>query len=642
MKTKKLYTFSITLNSLYWSVVIFFALFNAQLNAQSVSVKGKVGSSRYSIKNASVTFIDNADTTKKFSALTDNSGNFQISVPTSIADEINNLPTKFELEQSYPNPFSSSTAIPYNLNEEADVQVTIYDILGREVRVFNAGLQNIGSHNLLWDGKNNFGQRVTSGVYLYRLQADGESQVKKMIFNETSKGMVSLPRTYSSSAVENVKLNKQNFSGGNYTVKVGNTSNTSPLVVSQVFSNVLIQRDTTINFMVNYIPLETVNFDTLRQIIRGFGAANILPWRPDMTDSEINTAFGNGVGQLGFSILRLMVQPDSNQWSMNVQAAKKAHDMGVLVFASPWNAPPRMTEVVNGQTRVRYDMYDDYAQHLNAYTRFMLKNGVPLYAISVQNEPDYASEWTGWTAEEMLRFMKEHAHKLETRVMAPESFQFRKNMSDPILNDSLACSNLDIVGGHIYGAGLAAYPLAAQKGKDLWMTEHLTGETGQANDWTWGLPVATEINSVMKAGMNAYVWWYIVRFYGPISDGTNNSGAKGSITKKGYVMSQFSKFIRPGYYRVESSVYPLLLGTGVSTSAYIDPVTSQLVIVAVNTSSTSKEHAFRIQSGSISKVFTPYTTSASKNCEKGFEINVTGDNFIFTLEPSSITTFVSN
>jgi glucuronoarabinoxylan endo-1,4-beta-xylanase len=150
------------------------------------------------------------------------------------------------------------------------------------------------------------------------------------------------------------------------------------------------------------------------------------------------------------------------------------------------------------------------------------------------------------------------------------------------------------------------------------------------------------MNSVMKAGMNAYVWWYIVRFYGPISDGTQESGNKGTITKKGHVMSQFSKFIRPGYYRVESNVYPLLIGTGVSTSAYIDPLTSKIVIVAVNTSTTSKEHAFRIQNGTLTKTFTPYTTSASKNCEKGNEINITGDNFILTLEPSSITTFISN
>lgn len=642
MITKKLKKPLIRINCYPFLMIILFIVFTVQLNAQTVSLKGRVTAARYSIVNASVTVIDNSDTTKKFSTLTDNTGNYQIGIPTSIRSENNNLPTKFELEQNYPNPFSNSTAIPYNIKEESEVQVTIYDILGREVRVMNAGVQRVGAHNLLWDGRNNFGQRVTSGVYLYRLHADGESQVRKMILNENSKGIISIPRNYSTTPLENIRLNKSTISERSYTIRIGNVSTTMPIIISQEFYDVKIQRDTAINFTVNYIPLETVNFSNLRQLIRGFGAANILPWRPDMTSSEIETAFGTGDTQLGFSILRLMVQPDSNQWSMNVTTAKKAHEKGVLIFASPWNAPPRMTEVINGQTRVRYDMYNDYADHLNAYTRFMLRNGVPLYAISVQNEPDYANEWTGWTADEMLRFMKEYAHKLETRVMAPESFQFRKNMSDPILNDSIACSNLDIVGGHIYGGGLASYPLAEQKGKEVWMTEHLSGETGQANDWAWGLPVASEMNNVMKAGMNAYVWWYIVRFYGPISDGTNNSGNKGTITKKGYVMSQFSKFIRPGYYRVESAVYPPLVGSGVSTTSYIDPATSKVIIVAVNTSTAFKEHAFRIQNGTVNKKFTPYTTSVSKNCEKGSEINVAGENFRFTLEPSSITTFVSN
>jgi len=172
-------------------------------------------------------------------------------------------------------------------------------------------------------------------------------------------------------------------------------------------------------------------------MIRGFGAANILPWRPDMTDAEIETAFGTGDGQLGFTILRLMIEPTKNNWSLNIRTAKKAHDMGVLVFASPWNAPSDMLETVNGLKRVRYDRYQDYADHLNDFNTFMEDNGVPLYAVSVQNEPDYG-DWTRWTAQEMLTFMRDYASIIETRVMAPESFQFRRAMSDPILNDSLA------------------------------------------------------------------------------------------------------------------------------------------------------------------------------------------------------------
>ena len=105
-------------------------------------------------------------------------------------------------------------------------------------------------------------------------------------------------------------------------------------------------------------------------------------------------------------------------------------------------------------------------------------------------------------------------------------------------------------------------------------------------------------------------------------------------------MSQFARFIRPGFYRVESSIYPSL--GGVDITAYKDPSSSKIVIVAINSNSSQTESSFRIKNGATTITFTPYTTSESKNCEKGNEINTAGDNFTFTLEPSSITTFVSN
>ena len=646
------------LNNNVFLVFVLFQLVPLKLmNAQTVSIEGKVTSSRFPIKQASVTFIDNADTTIKFSALTDNSGNYLIGVITSAESYTNNLPTKFELAQNYPNPFSSSTSIPYQLEKESDVQVTIYDILGRVVRKFNVGQQSVGLYNVLWDGRNNFGQSVASGVYFYRLNADGESQVKKMIFNQNRSGYI--PPPYNSSLTKNSfptitnlptgQAGKtQNVQGNTFTVRVQNTSTTTPLLIPRELENVFIQNDTTINFSVEYIPVATINFDSLHQYIRGFGAAS--PWYlPAMTDSEVETAFGTGDGQLGFSILRLTIEPDSNLWYKYLTSAKKAHDMGAIIFASPWNAPPSMTEVVDGQTRVRYDKYDEYAKHLKSYNSYMTANDAPMYAISVQNEPDFANDWTGWTPDEMLTFMKENAPTIGTKVMAPESFQFRRNISDPILNDSVALVHLDIVGGHIYGGGLAAYLLAEEKGKEVWMTEHLIGENNSGFNLSWAIQLGKEMNDVMKADMSAYVWWTIVRYYGPIGDGQKASDPqdpneiypkKGEVTKKGYVMSQFARFIRPGFYRVESSVSPPL--NQIDVTAYKDTSSSKVVIVAINSGSTQVENVFRIQNGTMSTTFTPYTTSEIKNCEQGDAFDVTGDNFTFTLEPSSITTFVSN
>jgi glucuronoarabinoxylan endo-1,4-beta-xylanase len=353
----------------------------------------------------------------------------------------------------------------------------------------------------------------------------------------------------------------------------------------------------------------------------------------------VRQTFYNG-GRIGFSILRLRIQPQKNLWNTNVPTAKKAYDMGVTIIASPWNAPEEMLEtaVLGTDTviRVRHDMYEEYAAHLDSFNTYMTNNGVPIYAISVQNEPDYG-DWTRWTSDEMLTFMRENAHIFGTRVMAPESFQFRSSFSDPILNDSQACANLDIVAGHIYGGGLEPYPLTESKEKELWMTEHLFGEYDPENVWPWGFYLAREINDVMNAGMSAYVWWYIVRYYGPISDGTNGSGTKGDITKKGYVMSQFARFIRPGYLRVECDDTPQF---GVYASAYRDSASSKVVIVTINTSWQAKNQTFTFQNGEV-EIVRPYVTSETKNCNREDYILVTNDSLNVTLEGESVTTFVS-
>lgn len=114
---------------------------------------------------------------------------------------------------------------------------------------------------------------------------------------------------------------------------------------------------------------------------------------------------------------------------------------------------------------------------------------------------------------------------------------------------------------------------------------------------------------------------------------------KGVPTKRGYIMSQYSKFIRPGYHRVESYAFP---PTGsVHVTAYRDSTASKNIIVAVNTATTSTDLVMTIANGS-ANMFTPYTTSESKNVAQGNDVSVINNKLNLTLEASSITTFVSN
>ncbi|MGE6631926.1 glucuronoxylanase [Bacillus sp. NPDC077027] len=383
----------------------------------------------------------------------------------------------------------------------------------------------------------------------------------------------------------------------------------------------------------------TVNINAERQVIRGFGGMNHPAWIGDLTAPQRETAFGNGQNQLGFSILRIYVDDNRNNWHREVATAKRAIEHGALVIASPWNPPGDMVETFNrhgitSSKRLKYDKYAAYAQHLNDFVTYMKNNGVNLYAISVQNEPDYAHDWTWWTPQEILRFMRENAGSINARVIAPESFQYLKNISDPILNDSQALRNMDILGAHLYGTQISQfpYPLFKQRGggKELWMTEvyYPNSDNNSADRWPEALGVSEHIHhSMVEGDFQAYVWWYIRRSYGPMKE-------DGMISKRGYNMAHFSKFVRPGYVRIDATKNP---ETNVYVSAYKGD--NKVVIVAINKSNTGVNQNFVLQNGSASQV-SRWITSSNSNLQPGTDLNVTGNNFWAHLPAQSVTTFV--
>ena len=101
-------------------------------------------------------------------------------IPQETIDEVPVLPVQITLHQNYPNPFNPTTTLRYDLPERAYVVLTIYDILGREVRNLIDGIEQPGFKSVVWDGKNEYGQPVSAGVYLYRIKAGKYSQTKKM------------------------------------------------------------------------------------------------------------------------------------------------------------------------------------------------------------------------------------------------------------------------------------------------------------------------------------------------------------------------------------------------------------------------------------------------------------------------------
>jgi hypothetical protein len=85
------------------------------------------------------------------------------------------------LHPCYPNPFNPMTTISYNLREQVSVTLTIYDVTGREVkRLVDGEVTNSGRYEKIWDGRDETGRAVASGVYFYRLEAGGFTQTRKM------------------------------------------------------------------------------------------------------------------------------------------------------------------------------------------------------------------------------------------------------------------------------------------------------------------------------------------------------------------------------------------------------------------------------------------------------------------------------
>lgn len=134
-------------------------------------------------------------------------------------------------------------------------------------------------------------------------------------------------------------------------------------------------------------------------------------------------------------------------------------------------------------------------------------------------------------------------------------------------------------------------------------------------------------NAMVEGDFQAYVWWYIRRSYGPMKE-------DGTISKRGYNMAHFSKFVRPGYVRIDATKNP---NANVYVSAYKGD--NKVVIVAINKSNTGVNQNFVLQNGSASNVSRWITAAAIYNLER---ISLYQAIILVHLPAQSVTTFVVN
>jgi O-glycosyl hydrolase len=403
-----------------------------------------------------------------------------------------------------------------------------------------------------------------------------------------------------------------------------------------------------------------VDFGTQEQIIRGFGSSEA--WYGPMSNAEMTALYGNGAGDLGLSIMRLRIAPaawnsatqtaDTTQWTTELGNAQAAQALGATIFASPWTAPASMkTNGSLNEGSLSTSSYADYAAYLEDYVQYATSQGVNLYAISMQNEPDWnpcdpngidegpngkdCYESDLWTGAQMDTWVAQNASVLTTKLMMPESFYFNAAMSDPALNDSNAVGKISIIGGHLYGSSPYNYANAVSMGKDVWETEHFLSAAsgGTTTSIADALAMAEELhNSMAVAQYNAYVYWW------PI-DGASGA-ATGLVDPNfvpnyfGYAMEHFSRFVRPGYYRYNAPATPV---AGVFLSAYGG--NGHQVIVAINSTNAAVSLPIQIDNQTVTSMV-PYQTTASIAVSQLSTIAVANSNFTATLPAQSITTYV--
>ncbi|MCQ2464313.1 MAG: carbohydrate binding domain-containing protein [Oscillospiraceae bacterium] len=401
----------------------------------------------------------------------------------------------------------------------------------------------------------------------------------------------------------------------------------------------------------------TVDLSKTYQYIRGFGGIDLREWQPtdsswsqtyQLSDTELPRAFGNSNGQLGLSVLRVYVNPDKNQWKNTLKTAQYAQKMGATIFATPWEPPANLAEngsggIRGGKKHLPKKNYAAYAQHLNDFLKYMKSNGVNVYSISVQNEPDYAAEWTAWSSDETTDFLANYAGAIDGRVMSPETFQYtNKDYYSKILNNGNAMKNCDLFGTHFYGTQRSQmdFPALESSGKEIWMTEVYVpnSEANSANRWPEAVKVAENIhNGLVVGNMSAYVWWYIKRSYSLLEQfkpGTNQFTSDGGITKRGYMMAQFSKYVRPGYRRTEVTEQPQ---SNVLVSAYKGE-NNKVVIIAINKGSSEVNQQFAISGQTITSAVR-YRTTGSENLAET-KMTPSGGGFNAQLPGNSVSTFV--
>lgn len=398
------------------------------------------------------------------------------------------------------------------------------------------------------------------------------------------------------------------------------------------------------------------------QRIDGFGGSSA--WRSTWTTAEADMLFstnsGTGVsfdGQsnftftgIGLSLLRSRIAPGGSTVEGSIMQMAQAR--GAKVWSTPWSPAANFksnTNVDGGSFVGTTANYQAYANQLAGYAASVkILYGVSLYALSLQNEPDAnvtTYESCNWSAQQFHDFIPYLYNALtasnvaSTKIILPES----QSWTDPSNLDVAAMSDItsndvSIVANHDYVAnndvGDQTTPVATQNyGKALWETE-VSLLSGSDSSITNAVYWAGRIHLFLTAAQaNAWHYWWLLPGTSTGNEGLTDTN--GIPAKRMYAIGNFSRFVRPNYYRigVPSNSGPAWI------SAYKDSASPAFAIVAINSSPiewiTQSIQLTNFNAGSV----TPWITSDSLSLAAQPAVTVSNGTFVYNLPAMSVVTF---
>jgi O-glycosyl hydrolase len=387
---------------------------------------------------------------------------------------------------------------------------------------------------------------------------------------------------------EHITPNTPNY----YYVVITSTASKEPTTATTTSSVISVFVDTVSNALV------AVDTATKYQYVRGFGAMDTPNDQgfSAIPEAHFDSAYNPTTG-LGLNILRIYIPPTNTniRTSMGTYASatrpqyyqqiKKVNQWGGYVFASPWTPPAawKNNNSTNGDNSVKGGErtaflkpanYQNYANYLKEFCLLLAENNAPIYAVSIQNEPNYSeSQYTGclWTGAEMRDFFKQVGHFTDgttgygggkaqpyVRTMNGESAN-TPVINDEALDDPVSRAAIDILTRHTYGEGdvYFRYDKGFEYDKEIWMTEKcvnndhqpIPGWTNEHNNtatWNHVWRFMNDVDMVIRLNeQNVYTAYPLRRFYSLIGDDTRfGSPGDGAILPRGYGLSHYAKFAK--------------------------------------------------------------------------------------------------